>query len=60
MKPLRMRAFHRSVVFFVGLALVAGTALAQPKKATPAPKPAPQRGEPEIEMEPATPRQPPE
>ena len=28
MKPLRMRALHRSVVFFAGLALVAGTALA--------------------------------
>ena len=54
MKPLRMRAFHRSVVFFAGLALVAGTALAQPKKG-PAPKPAPPAGgeaEPEIEMEP--------
>ncbi len=54
MKPLRMRAFHRSVVFFAGLALVAGTAVAQPKKAPP-PKPAPPAGgeaEPEIEIEP--------
>ena len=49
MKPLRMRAFHRSVVFFAGLALVAGTALAQPKKGAPAPAP---EKEPEIEMEP--------
>jgi len=45
MKPLRMRAFHRSVLFFAGLALCAGTALAQPKKGGPEP-------EPEIEMEP--------
>ena len=51
MKPLRMRAFHRSVVFFAGLALVAGTALAQPKKA-PAPAPKGGEAEPEIEMDP--------
>ncbi len=52
MKPLRMRVFHRSVVFLLGLALVAGTALAQPNKGkTPAPAPAPAGGEPEIEIE---------
>ena len=33
MKPLRMRAFHRSVVLVVGMALAAAPALAQPKKA---------------------------
>jgi len=33
MKHLRMRGFHRSVVLLIGLAFVAGTALAQPKKA---------------------------
>jgi outer membrane beta-barrel protein len=32
MKPLRMRAFHRSVVLVVGMALAAAPALAQPKK----------------------------
>lgn len=32
MKPLRMRAFHRSVVLVVGMALAASPALAQPKK----------------------------
>ncbi len=58
MKQVRMRAFHRSVVFFAGLALVAGTALAQPKKG-PAPKPAPAEAEPEIEMDPAEPAPPP-
>ena len=31
MKRLRMRAFHRSVVFLLGLALVASSALADPK-----------------------------
>ncbi len=41
MNRLRMRAFPRAVIPFVGLALVAGTALAQPKPAEP---------EPEIEM----------
>jgi outer membrane beta-barrel protein len=48
-----MRVFHRSVVFLLGLALVAGTALAQPNKGkTPAPAPAPAPGgEPEIEIE---------
>ncbi len=51
MKPLRMRVFHRSVVFLLGLALVAGTALAQPKGKAPAPAPAPAGGEPEIEIE---------
>ena len=54
MKPLRMRVFHRSVVFLLGLALVAGTALAQPNKGktpAPAPAPAPAGGEPEIEIE---------
>jgi outer membrane beta-barrel protein len=38
MKRLRMRAIHRSVLFVVGLALVAGPALAQPKKPAPAKK----------------------
>ena len=32
MKPLRMRAFHRSVVLVLGVALAAAPALAQPKK----------------------------
>jgi outer membrane beta-barrel protein len=32
MKPLRMRAFHRSVVLVVGMALAAAPAHAQPKK----------------------------
>jgi outer membrane beta-barrel protein len=42
MKHLTMRGYHRSVVLLIGLAFVAGTALAQPKKpAKPAPKPAP-------------------
>ena len=31
MKRLRMRAFHRSVVFLLGVALVASSALADPK-----------------------------
>ncbi|MBA3462731.1 MAG: outer membrane beta-barrel domain-containing protein [Deltaproteobacteria bacterium] len=40
------------MVFLLGLALVAGTALAQPNKGkTPAPAPAPAGGEPEIEIE---------
>jgi outer membrane beta-barrel protein len=50
-----MRAFHRSVVFFAGLALVAGTALAQPKKGGDKKAPPPAAGgeaEPEIEMDP--------
>lgn len=37
MKHLRMRGFHRSVVSFIGLAFLAGTALAQPKKPPPPP-----------------------
>jgi outer membrane beta-barrel protein len=55
MKLLRMRAIHRSVLFVVGLALVAGSALAQPKKGggkKDPPKEAPKEGEPEIEMGP--------
>jgi len=41
MKLLTMRGYHRSVVLLIGLAFVAGTALAQPKKGkAPAPKPA--------------------
>ena len=36
MKPLRMRAFHRSVVLVVGMALAAAPAHAQPKKGAPA------------------------
>jgi len=43
MKPLRMRAFHRSVVLVVGVALAAAPALAQPKKGAPA-KGAPKKG----------------
>jgi outer membrane beta-barrel protein len=59
MKILRMRAIHRSVLFVVGLALVAGSALAQPKKPAgkkePPPKgapasPAPKKEGDEIEM----------
>ena len=42
MKLLTMRGYHRSVVLLIGLAFVAGTALAQPKKGKgTAPKPAP-------------------
>lgn len=40
MKPLRMRAIHRSVLFIVGLALATSTAFAQPSEP-----------EPEIEMD---------
>jgi outer membrane beta-barrel protein len=57
MKQVRMRAFHRSVVFLASLAIAASPAVAQPKKA-PADKkaPAPPAGgdaEPEIEIDPA-------
>jgi hypothetical protein len=59
MKILRMRAIHRSVLFVVGLAIVAGSALAQPKKPAgkkdPPPKgapasPAPKKEGDDIEM----------
>lgn len=51
MKQLRMRAYHRSVLLFVGLVVAATTALAQPKKPD---KPAGGGGSgEEIEMEPA-------
>lgn len=62
MNPLRMRAFHRSVLLVVGLVLVAAPAIAQPKKGDKAghkkPDKKPDKGAPkagggdEIEMDP--------
>src|SRR5262245_51123355 len=46
MKLLGMRAYHRSVLFVLGLVLVAGSALAQPKKPAPGGKKDPPKGAP--------------
>src|SRR6185503_14375575 len=64
MKPLRMRAFHRSVLVLASIATLAGPAFAQAKKGDKAPAPAKGGapapaaggdGEPEIEMDPNAP-----
>ncbi len=49
MKPLEMRAFHRSLLFLVGVALAASPAFAQSKKGDKKPAPAEGAGD-EIEM----------
>lgn len=57
MKPLRMRAFHRSVLVLASIATLAGPAFAQgAKKGDKAPAPAAGgEAEPEIEMDPNAP-----
>lgn len=51
MKPLRMRALRRFPVLFLGIAVVAGAALAQPKKGAPPKTPAKGSDSGEIEIE---------